>query len=71
MGKNEDSKIAVEIRVNRILENLDSLQTLASSPRFEYSNQQVERIFNAIDSKLDSVKDDFSKRHLLKQGFKL
>ena len=48
-----------EARVNKILNNLDSLGKCSSRRNYEYSNEDVNHIFREIEKKVKDVKQLF------------
>lgn len=48
-------------RVNKILHALDTLGNCAG-PSYEYTEEQVAKMFDAIQNKVDSVKAGFEKK---------
>lgn len=63
-------KIA-ERRVNQILENLNNLGKCSNKSNYEYTDDEVRRIFREIDRKLREVKLQFQGKTETKSKFKL
>jgi len=61
----------VERRVNLIIDNLDSLGKCASKKNYEYTDQDIRKIFSEIDKKTKEIKAIFSGKSASKKGFKL
>ena len=60
-----------ELRVNRILDNLDTLGSCSNRRNYEYSAEDVKRIFNVIDKKLKETRLLFQDTSSNKKRFKL
>ncbi len=63
-------KIA-ERRVNQILENLNNLGKCSNKSNYEYTDDEVRRIFREIDRKLREVKLQFQGKTETRSKFKL
>ncbi|MDY2913984.1 MAG: hypothetical protein SOV58_05085 [Candidatus Enteromonas sp.] len=63
-------KIA-EKRVNKIFEDFRLLGNCSNKGNYEYTEEEVERIFRAIDKEYAALKKKFSDRGAKKEGFKL
>lgn len=62
-------KIA-ERRVNQILENLNNLGKCSNKSNYEYTDDEVRRIFREIDRKLREVKLQFQGKTETRSKFK-
>ncbi len=51
-----------ENRTNRIIDLLALMENLANTSNYEYSQKDVDKIFNAIQSQLNETKKAFSKQ---------
>jgi len=60
--KKENFKRIAENRTNKIISMINSLENLTNSSYYEYSDEQVEEIFKAIQSSLDSTHKAFSSK---------
>lgn len=60
-----------ERRVNRILDNLDSLGKCANRNNYEYSQEHVKRIFGEIEKKTKEIKLLYQNSNSKKHRFKL
>lgn len=49
-------------RTNKILEDIEILGNLANKNQYEYTDEQVEKIFNAIEKELATTKESFKKK---------
>lgn len=63
-------KIA-EKRVNKILEDFRLLGNCSNKGNYEYTDEEVERIFKAIDKEYAALKKKFSDGGTKREGFKL
>jgi hypothetical protein len=61
----------VEKRVNNILQNLDSLGNCSNTRNYEYSQDDVRKIFQEVDKKLRETKLKFDDTTSGKQKFRL
>jgi len=59
--RNEKFKRLAEKRTNAVLEQLRILGNLSNKANYDYSPEEVRKIFSAIDSQLRTVKARFSK----------
>lgn len=60
-----------ESRVNRILTNLDSLGKCSNTRNYEYTDEEVRKIFREIDRKVKEVKTQFHGETGNQQRFRL
>ena len=58
-NKKENFKRIAEKRTNKIIESISKLQNLTNTSFYEYTEEQIESIFNAIQKELDSQKKIF------------
>ena len=61
----------VESRVNKILTNLDNLGRCSNKRNYEYSQDEVRRIFREIDRKVKEVRRQFESTNGRNSRFKL
>ena len=61
----------VERRVNRILDNLDSLGKCSNRKNYDYSDEDVKKVFGEIERKIRKVKLLFQETSKNKKRFKL
>ena len=59
--KNNFKRIA-ENRVNKIIDMIGLLGNLSNSSFYEYTDEQIEAIFNAIENELEKQKQKFVKK---------
>lgn len=52
-NKQENFKRIAENRTNKIIDMISSLSNLSNTSYYEYSAEQIETIFNVIQSELD------------------
>ena len=58
-NKKENFKRIAEKRTNKIIESISKLQNLLNSSFYEFTDEQIEQVFNAIQSELDNQKRAF------------
>jgi hypothetical protein len=58
-GKRERFKRLVQARTNRALKSLKILGNCADRSRYEYAKEDVERVFAAVDRRLNKTKARF------------
>ena len=61
----------VERRVNQILDNLDSLGKCSNRKNYDYSDEDVKKVFGEIERKIRKVKLLFQETSKNKKRFKL
>jgi CHASE1-domain containing sensor protein len=59
--KQDNFKRMAEARTNKIIDMIDLLGNLCNSSYYEYSDSQVEEIFNTIQNELDITRKKFDK----------
>ena len=70
--KNRDRFVRiVENRVNRVLNDLDSLGNCSNRRNYEYTKKDVEKIFAEIEKKVNDVKSLFNENPEKAKTFKL
>ena len=70
-AKQENFKRIAENRVNKIIDMISKLENLNNTSFYEYSDEQMENIFNAIQKELDKQKELFRKNKNSKKRFEL
>ena len=60
-----------ERRVNNILSNLDSLGKCSNRKNYEYTEEDVSKIFGEIEKKIKGLKLLYSNSNIKKKRFKL
>ena len=57
-----------ELKTNRVIEALVSMRTIAR--RYKYTNEQINQMFEAIQSEVDETKELFLKESIQETKFK-
>ncbi len=70
-AKQENFKRIAENRVNKIIDMISKLDNLNNTSFYEYSDEQMENIFKAIQKELDKQKELFNKSKKSKKRFEL
>ena len=70
-AKQENFKRIAENRVNKMIDMISKLENLNNTSFYEYSDEQMENIFNAIQKELDKQKELFNKIKKSKKRFEL
>lgn len=58
-NKKDNFKRIAEKRTNKIIESISKLQNLTNTSFYEYTDEQIEAIFDAIQKELDNQKKIF------------
>lgn len=61
-NKKANFKRIAENRVNKIIDMIGLLGNLSNSSFYEYTDEQIESIFNAIEAELEKQKQKFVKK---------
>ena len=69
--KRDNFKRISENRTNKIIELISKLQNLMNPSFYEYTEEEIDSIFNAIQDELDKQKESFKKNMNRKKKFKL
>ena len=69
--KRDNFKRIAENRTNKIIELISKLQNLMNPSFYEYTEEEIDSIFNAIQEELDRQKESFKKNINRKIKFKL
>ncbi len=69
--KRDNFKRIAENRTNKIIELISKLQNLMNPSFYEYTEEEIDSIFNAIQEELDRQKESFKKNINRKKKFKL
>ena len=64
-------KRVAEARTNRVIDGLIQLGNISNHPYYEYTPDQIETIFNAIQITLDKQKRRLLERDEINKGFRL
>lgn len=70
-AKQENFKRIAENRVNKIIDMISKLENLNNTSFYEYTDEQMENIFKAIQKELDKQKEQFKKNYKNKKRFEL
>ena len=70
-AKQENFKRIAENRVNKIIDMISKLENLNNTSFYQYSDEQMENVFNAIQKELDKQKEIFQKNKNSKKRFEL
>lgn len=70
-AKQENFKRIAENRVNKIIDMISKLENLNNTSFYEYSDEQMENVFKAIQKELDKQKELFNKSKKSKKRFEL
>lgn len=57
--KQQNFKRIAENRVNKIVELISKLSNLTNSSFYEYNDEQIDKMFNAIQKELDKQRKEF------------
>ena len=69
--KRDNFKRIAENRTNKIIELISKLQNLMNPSFYEYTEEEIDLIFNAVQEELDRQKESFKKNINRKKKFKL
>lgn len=71
IAKQENFKRIAENRVNKIIDMISKLENLNNTSFYEYSDEQIENIFDAIQKEVDKQRQQFKKNRKSKKRFEL
>lgn len=57
--KNENFLRLSKERVNKVIDAIERLENLSNKNQYSYTDEQVEKMFEAIEESLDSAKKSF------------
>ena len=69
--KQKNFKRMAEARTEKVLDMLDLIGNLSNSSFYEYSDEEVKTIFDAIEKSVQENKDKFNKKVKHKRRFTL
>ncbi len=69
--KQENFKRIAESRTNKIIDSISKLKQFKNTSFYEYTDEQIEAIFNAIQSELDKQREEFKKENKSPRRFEL
>lgn len=58
-----------EYRINKAMDAIGRLEALSNRSSYEYSPEQVEAMFGALQSRIDAVKEPFMAKKVETAGF--
>lgn len=61
-AKQDNFKRIADNRVNKIVDLISKLHNLSNSSFYEYTDEQIDRLFEVIQRELDKQKDDFKRK---------
>lgn len=70
-GRTEKFKRLATYRTNEVLNKLRLLGNLSNKGNYDYSDEEINKIFSAIDSQLKLVKSKFAASSKKRKEFKL
>lgn len=70
-AKQDNFKRIAENRVNKIIDMISKLENLNNTSFYEYTDEQMENIFKAIQKELDRQKELFKNNKKSKKKFEL
>jgi len=62
-SKRDKFKRLANIRVNNTLKDLDLIGNLSNSSNYDYSEEEVKKIFSAINSRIKDVQNKFKEKN--------
>jgi hypothetical protein len=62
-SKRDKFKRLANIRVNNTLKVLDLIGNLSNSSNYDYSDEEIRKIFNSINSKIKDVQSKFKEKN--------
>lgn len=71
MDKKERFKKLAEYRTNEVLKRLKVLSNCANRSAYDYNEQDIKRIFNAIENRVREVKSRFRVPKVKEKDFRL
>lgn len=60
--KQDNFKRIAENRVSKIIELISKLHNLSNTSFYEYSDEQIDKMFDSIQKELDRQKEEFKKQ---------
>ena len=70
-NKHDCFKRLAEKRVNKMLDMIDLIGNLSNKSNYEYTKEEVDKIFSAIQLRLDKTKERFCEEKSKRKIFKL
>lgn len=69
--KKENFKRIAENRTNKIIDMINLLENLSNQSYYEYTDEQIDKIFNSIQNTLDNVRSKFNTKNTKSRKFTL
>jgi len=69
--KKENFKRIAENRTNKIIDMINLLENLSNQSYYEYTDEQINKIFNSIQNTLDNVRSKFDTKKTKPKKFTL
>lgn len=60
--KQDNFKRIADNRVNKIVDLISKLHNLSNSSFYEYTDEQIDKLFEVIQRELDKQKDEFKRK---------
>ncbi len=60
--KQQNFKRIAENRINKIVDLISKLHNLSNSSFYEYTDEQIDKMFDIIQKELDRQKEEFKKK---------
>ena len=70
-NKKENFQRIAENRTNRIINSIASLRILTNTSYYDYTDEQIEAIFDAIQEELDRTREVFGRQKGKTKRFRL
>jgi len=69
--KKDNFKRIAENRTNKIIDMINLLENLSNQSYYEYTDEQINKIFNSIQQTLDNVRSKFNTKNTKTKKFTL
>ena len=60
--KQQNFKRIAENRINKIIDLISKLHNLSNSSFYEYTDEQIDKMFDILQKELDRQKEEFKKK---------
>ena len=60
--KQQNFKRIAENRINKIIDLISKLHNLSNSSFYEYTDEQIDKMFDTLQKELDRQKEEFKKK---------
>ena len=71
VNKQDNFRRIAEARTNKIIDSIGLLGNLSNTSYYEYTPEQIDAIFDAIQKELETQKKRFTEKELHKKKFRL